>query len=141
MKLGDADAALASASESVAVFRHVADADPADFRAQLDLSEALGNLAYIHGHVGNAPAAIDAQTRGLDILKDVRRRDPENRQALRQLATSQARALLKAFPWRALAGPLGSTRRASLAAHLRALLSWQRSLARWPTLRGAPGVG
>ena len=45
----------------------------------------------LYGHVGNAPAAIEAQARGLDILRDVRRRDPENRQALRQLATSQAR--------------------------------------------------
>jgi tetratricopeptide (TPR) repeat protein len=74
------------------VFEQVAAADPANFRAELEFSESLGNLAHIHEQIGNVPAAIEAQTRGLDILKDVRHRDPENRQALRQLATSQARA-------------------------------------------------
>jgi AMMECR1 domain-containing protein len=42
------------------------------------------------------------------------------------------------FPWRALDGPMDPAERAALVRSLRGLLAWQRTLARWPKVTGAP---
>jgi AMMECR1 domain-containing protein len=43
-----------------------------------------------------------------------------------------------ALPWRVLAKPLTARERSALERDLRALLSWQRDLARWPRIEDAP---
>jgi AMMECR1 len=42
------------------------------------------------------------------------------------------------LPWRALDGALSDAKREAVARLVRRLLQWQRTLGRWPVLRGAP---